>query len=118
MTTEPGSTRRAYVTFKHGYIMMGDPGGDDCTTGALTGGADYGPQDHVVFEDSYGEGADGEDTHAGCGSTNSAYIDNALSNTTRTTAQDSSRATRVTPGRATTSPRQERASGPHLVAVE
>ncbi len=33
-----------------------------------------------MFEDSYGEGADGEDTHAGCGSTNSAYIDNSLSN--------------------------------------
>ena len=69
----------SYVTFEHGYIMMGDPGGNDCTTGALTGGSDYGPQDHVVFDFSYGEGDDGEDTHAGCGSTNSAYTNNALS---------------------------------------
>ena len=68
-----------YVTFEHGYIMMGDPAGSGCTTGALTGGSDYGPQDHVVFDNSYGEGADGEDTHAGCGSTNSAYTNNALS---------------------------------------
>ena len=67
------------MTFEHGYIMMGDPAGSGCTTGALTGGSDYGPQDHVVFDNSYGEGADGEDTHAGCGSTNSAYTNNALS---------------------------------------
>jgi hypothetical protein len=69
----------SYVTFEHGYVLMGDPGGTDCTTGALTGGSDYGPQDHVVFDNSYGEGADGEDTHAGCGSTYSAYTNNVLS---------------------------------------
>jgi hypothetical protein len=32
-----------------------------------------------VYEHSYAEGADGEDTHAGCGSTYSAFIGNALS---------------------------------------
>ena len=72
----------SYVTFEHGWIMTNDPtqqGAEGCSTGALTGGSDYGPQDHVVFDDSYGEGVTGEDTHAGCGSTNSAYTNNALS---------------------------------------
>ena len=73
----------SYVTFEHGWIMTNDPtqqGSAGCSTGALTGGSDYGPQDHVVFDNSYGEGVTGEDTHAGCGSTNSAYTNNALSN--------------------------------------
>ena len=72
----------SYVTFEHGWIMTNDAtqkGSDGCSTGALTGGSDYGPQDHVVFDNSYGEGATGEDTHAGCGSTSSAYTNNALS---------------------------------------
>ncbi len=73
----------SYVTFEHGWVMTNDPtqpsGGEGCSTGALTGGSDYGPQNHVVFDDSYGEGVTGEDTHAGCGSTNSAYTNNVLS---------------------------------------
>ena len=72
----------SYVTFEHGWIMTNDPtqqGSAGCSTGALTGGSDYGPQDHVVFDNSYGEGVTGEDTHAGCGSTYSAYTNNALS---------------------------------------
>jgi hypothetical protein len=76
----------SYVTFKHGWIMTNDPtqqGSVGCSTGALTGGSDYGPQDHVVFDSSYGEGVTGEDTHAGCGSTDSAYTNNALSSNTK-----------------------------------
>jgi hypothetical protein len=76
----------SYVTFEHGWIMTNDStqqGSAGCSTGALTGGSDYGPQDHVVFDNSYGEGVTGEDTHAGCGSTSSAYTNNALSNDTK-----------------------------------
>jgi hypothetical protein len=69
----------SYVSFEHGYVLMGDPSGSACTTGALSGGADYGPQDHVVYDNSYAEGVDGEDIHAGCGSTDSAFTNNALS---------------------------------------
>lgn len=68
-----------YATFNHGYVLMGDVYGSGCTTAALSGGADYGPQSHVTYENSYAEGADGEDTHAGCGSTYSAFTNNALS---------------------------------------
>lgn len=72
----------SYVTFDHGWIETNDPtqeGSDGCSTAALAGGSDYGPQDYVVFEDNYAEGATGEDTHSGCGSTNSTFIGNALS---------------------------------------
>jgi hypothetical protein len=73
----------AYVTFNHGWIMTNDPtqpsSGEGCSTAALAGGSDYGPQDHVVIENSYGEGVTGEDAHWGCGATNSGFIDNALS---------------------------------------
>ena len=76
----------SYVTFEHGWVMTNDPtqqGSVGCSTGALTGGSDYGPQDHVVFDNSYGEGVTGEATHAGCGSTNSAYTNNVLSSNSK-----------------------------------
>jgi hypothetical protein len=69
----------SYVSFEHGYVLMGDVHGSGCTTAALSGGADYGPQDHVVYDNSYAEGVDGEDIHAGCGSAHSAFTNNVLS---------------------------------------
>ena len=41
--------------------------------------ADHGLSDHVIFDHSYGEGGDGEDTHSGCSWTYSAVTNNALS---------------------------------------
>lgn len=76
----------SFVTFNHGWVMTDDAtqqGPDGCSTAALAGGADFGPQDHVVIENSYGEGVTGEATHAGCGSTDSAFIGNALSSNSK-----------------------------------
>jgi hypothetical protein len=76
----------AYITFNHGWIMTNDPtqpnSSEGCSTAALAGGDDGGPsepQDHVIIENSYGEGVTGEDTHWGCGAVNSAFLNNALS---------------------------------------
>lgn len=68
-----------FVSFEHSGNWMGDPTPGGCTTGSLAGGADGGPQTFVFFDNSYGYGADGEATHAGLGSTFSAYTNNALS---------------------------------------
>jgi hypothetical protein len=70
----------SYVTFEHGYVLMGDTAGSGCTTAALSGGADYGPQDHVTYDSNYAYGADGENVHTGCGSTYMTITNNAIDN--------------------------------------
>jgi hypothetical protein len=72
----------SYVTMEHSYVLMGDPGGTDCTTGAFAGGSDYGPADHITYDNSYGGGADGEAIHTGCGSTYMTITNNAVDNAT------------------------------------
>jgi hypothetical protein len=78
----------SYVTFNHSYVLMGDPSGSGCTTAALSGGADYGPQDHVTYSNSYANGADGEAVHTGCGSTYMTITNNAIDNGTYKDASD------------------------------
>lgn len=78
----------SYVTLEHSYVLMGDVYGGGCTTAALSGGADYGPQDHVTYDSNYGDGADGENLHLGCGSTQMTITNNALDNGAAKDASD------------------------------
>jgi hypothetical protein len=76
----------SYVTMEHSYILMGDPWitlhPGNCTTGAFAGGSDYGPADHVTYDNSYANGADGEAIHTGCLSTPVTITNNAVDNGT------------------------------------
>jgi hypothetical protein len=78
----------SYVTLEHSYVLMGDPAGSGCTTAALSGGSDYGPQDHVTYDSNYADGADGENVHTGCGSTYMTITNNAIDNGAAKDASD------------------------------
>jgi hypothetical protein len=78
----------SYVTYEHGYMLMGDAAGTGCTTAALAGGSDYGPQDHITYSNSYANGADGEAVHTGCGSTQMTITNNAIDSGTSKNGSD------------------------------
>jgi hypothetical protein len=78
----------SYVTFDHSYVLMGDAAGSGCTTAALSGGSDYGPQDHITYDSNYAYGADGEAVHTGCGSTQMTITNNAIDNGTYKNGSD------------------------------
>lgn len=70
----------SFVTFEHGWIETNDAtqqGSAGCSTAALAGGSDFGPQDHITYDSSFADGVTGENIHTGCGSTNMTITTNA-----------------------------------------
>lgn len=70
----------SFVTFEHGWVETNDStqqGSAGCSTAALAGGSDFGPQDHITYDSSFADGVTGENIHTGCGSTQMTITNNA-----------------------------------------